>query len=274
MTLVKHNRDLASRVAGPETERYMPLSEIDSVELERPRPSKRYRYKPHYGHYRPYGRERADRGYRRSPGQALLIVALMMTVLVLFVGLGIDVGNLMGRRAKLQSAVDASALSAAQLMTDLSVATSTIVLKAEQLLEANNVPSNTLAVRQVDVYTTTSQVHIHADQRVDTFFMRLVPAWRQVDITADSTADLNAFAEINIKPYGIPGVVNELNISVWGQDSWRTGGDAYTPAYIDHNVVNPEHAKQPYGYLYRVDVPSDFPDNHLLVQIFDPDSVQ
>src|SRR5438105_3523262 len=54
---------------------------------------------------------------RRSKGQALLLIALVMTVLILFVGLGVDVGNLMGKRAKLQSAVDSSALSAAQLLS-------------------------------------------------------------------------------------------------------------------------------------------------------------
>ena len=28
----------------------------------------------------------------------------------------------------------------------------------------------------------------------------------------------------------------------------------------------------PYGYLYRIDVPADFPDTHLSVQLFDPDT--
>jgi hypothetical protein len=197
----------------------------------------------------------------------------MMIILLLFVGLGVDVGNLMGKKAKLQSAVDSAALSAAQLLGDASATTSTIQIKAYQILEANGVPSNTLAVRQVDVITTTSQVHIHADQMVDTFFMRLVPMWRQVDVTADATADLNSYAELNIKPYGIPGVVNELNISVWGPNSWRSGGDAYSPLNNPPGAaVNTEHAKMPYGYLYRIDVPPAFPDTHMLVQIFDPDS--
>jgi len=39
------------------------------------------------------------------------------------------------------------------------------------------------------------------------------------------------FAPLATKPYGIQGVINELNISVWGPYSWRSGGDAYSPQY-------------------------------------------
>jgi hypothetical protein len=96
-----------------------------------------------------------------------------------------------------------------------------------------------------------------------------------VDVSADATADFNSYAEINTKPYGQAGVVNELNLSVWGIDSWRGGGDAYSPWYnpaVSQNTINDEHSKMPYGYLYRIDVPSDFPDDHVLIQFFDPDT--
>ena len=42
-------------------------------------------------------RKRVEQSH--SKGQAMLVIALMMTVLILFVGLGVDVGNLMGKRA-------------------------------------------------------------------------------------------------------------------------------------------------------------------------------
>src|SRR4051794_26589586 len=60
------------------------------------------------------------------------------------------------------------------------------------------------------------------------------------------------FALLNIKPYGIPGVVNELNLSIWGTNSWRRGGDAYSPQYVARSTPNPEYPTMPYGYLYRV----------------------
>jgi Flp pilus assembly protein TadG len=247
MTILKLKKTPSTRPNGAETERYVRLP-----------------LRPHIAE--------AEQ-YRRSRGQTLIIVALMMTVLLLIVGLGVDVGNLMGKRSKLQSAVDAAALSAAQLLADSSVLTTTVVTKANQMLEANGVQSATLRLRQVTVDKNTSQVRVQAVQKVDTFFMRLIPIWRQVDVSADATADLNSYAEINTKPYGIPGVVNELNISVWGVSSWRKGGDAYSPQNMSWNTANvPEHAQMPYGYLYRIDVPDDFADNHLLVQIFDPDS--
>lgn len=268
MTPLTPHKTLARHASGdgPETERYIPLE----IALNRGRK------------VRTISRSQAGVAalgpaqpstYKRSRGQALLIVALMMTILVVFVGLGVDVGNLMGRRAKLQSAVDAAALSAAQLMSDQSVSSSQVITKAYQMLNANGVPSNTLAFKQVTVDTTTSQVRVQAKQNVETFFMRIIPMWRTMQVSADATADLSSYAEINIKPYGIPGVVNELNISVWGPYSWRTGGDGYSPLYMNPTTLNlPEHAQMPYGYLYRIDVPSTYPDDHLQVQIFDADS--
>ena len=85
-----------------------------------------------------------------------------------------------------------------------------------------------------------------------------------------STTD--TFLPLNIKPHGLPGTINDLNLSIWGQDSWRAGGDAYSPQYIAGATPNPEHDTQPYGYLFRVDIPADFPDNHTLIQIFDADN--
>lgn len=210
---------------------------------------------------------------RRSRGQALLIVALMMTVLILFAGLGVDVGNLMGKRAKLQSAVDAATLSAAEMIGgSSSIYTST---KASQILEANGVLSPTLVSVVVDTPVQASnQVHVKVVQRIDTFFMRIIPMWRQVDISAEATADLNNYAEVNAKPYGQPGVVNELNLSVWGKNSWRKGGDAYSPLYENSGgtiINNPEYPKQPYGYLYRIDVPASYTADDVVVQIFDAD---
>jgi hypothetical protein len=204
--------------------------------------------------------------------QALVVIALMMTVLILFMGLGVDAGNLMGKTAKLQSAVDAAALSAAQMMGGSGAVTQTATTKAYQILEANGIPSNTLVLRQVD-FPGPNQVHVKATQNVPTYFMRLIPMWRTVPVTAQATADLNSYAEITTKPYGVPGVVNELNMMVWGVDSWRRGGDVYSPAWLGGTVnPNPEYPKQPYGYLFRIDVPPGYSSSHLLVELFDPDT--
>ncbi len=213
----------------------------------------------------------------RTKGQALLIIALMMSVLVLFVGLAVDTGNLMSRKSKLQSAVDASALSGAQLLS--SGITQTARTKAFQMLEANGVLSNTLNMSVTNVsFPGRSQISVHAVQRVNTFFMRIVPAFAVMEVSADATADLNSYAEINAKPYGVPGVVNELNLMVWGPLGRRQNGDAYSPIY-DRNpngtgavFPNPEHNELPNGYFFRVDVPAGYSNNHLVVQIFDPDS--
>ena len=243
-----------------ETERYVDLAQYEAMMSAAGRRARN----------RALARKRVEQSH--SKGQAMLVIALLMTVLIMFVGLGVDVGNLMGKRAKLQSAVDAAALSAAQIMQDGGVVSSTVSTKAYQILQANGVPTNTLSSSNVNVDFASSQVTIHAVQAEDTFFMRIIPLWRTVNVSADATADFNSYAEINTKPYGQAGVVNELNLSVWGIDSWRTGGDAYSPYYDSGSTINSEHAKMPYGYLYRIDVPADFPDDHVSVQFFDPDT--
>lgn len=211
---------------------------------------------------------------KTARGQALLIVALVMTVLILFVGLAVDTGNLMAKKAKLQSAVDTSALSAAGVLQTSGVITQTAVNTAYQVLETNGVTSNTLATRSV-TFPGYHQVQVAATQNVNTFFMRLVPAFAVMQVSAQATADLSSYAEIYTKPYGLPGVVNELNLMVWGPNSWRKGGDAFSPLYgvgSPPTSSNPEYVSQPYGYLYRVDVPPEYVYDHILVELFDPDS--
>lgn len=211
----------------------------------------------------------------RTKGQALVIVALVLTVLLLFIGLGVDVGNMMGRRAKLQSAVDTAALSAAQTLAGGGTITQTTIYKAFQILQANGVPTTTLNMSRSSVdFPGTSQVRVRAVMRVNTFFMRIIPMWQTVEVSAEATADLNSYAEIYTKPYGIPGVVTELNIMVWGPDSSRRGGEAYSPVYVgngDPTTLNQWHSQMPYGYLYRIDVPPNYPSDRLNVEIFDAD---
>jgi len=211
----------------------------------------------------------------RTRGQALVIVALVLTVLLLFIGLGVDVGNMMGRRAKLQSAVDTAALSAAETLAGGMTLTQTTINKAYQILQANGIPTTTLNLSRTSVdFPGVSQVRVRAVLRVNTFFMRLIPMWQTVEVSAEATADLNAYAEIFTKPYGIPGVVSELNLMVWGPDSSRRGGEAYSPVYVgngDATTLNQWHPQLPYGYLYRIDVPPNYPSDHLYVEIFDPD---
>ena len=55
-------------------------------------------------------------------------------------------------------------------------------------------------------------------------------------------------------------------------NSWRGGGDAYSPRYIDNTTLNPQYDMTPYGYLFRVDVPPSYTYSHIVVQIFDPNS--
>ena len=106
-------------------------------------------------------------------------------------------------------------------------------------------------------------------------------AQRQGHMSAQSPLETpvpltSTFGLLTTKPYGKPGVINELFLHIWGPWSWRRGGDPYSPVYTGNAngtpTPNPWHNDLPYGYLYRIDVPAAFPDNELVVQIFDPDT--
>lgn len=210
-------------------------------------------------------------GRQRARGQALIVVALSMTVLVLFVGLGVDTANLLARKAKLQSAVDAAALSSAQELLGGGNYTQKATTRANQILEANGISASTIITKSVS-FPASKQVKVSVEQSIDTFFMRIIPAFNKMAINADATADINSYAEMNAKPYGIPGVVSELNLQTWGPRAWRTNGDPYTPTNIDVSTTNPWNGDQPYGYLFRIDVPANYAYDRLAVQIFDPDA--
>src|SRR6476659_5858638 len=114
----KASREQSTSYIEAETERYVDLAQYEAMMAVAGRRARN----------RDMARKQVEQSH--SKGQAMLVIALMMTVLIMFVGLGVDVGNLMGKRAKLQSAVDSAALSAAQIMQDGGVISSTITTKA------------------------------------------------------------------------------------------------------------------------------------------------
>ncbi len=87
-----------------------------------------------------------------------------------------------------------------------------------------------------------------------------------------------SFTEINIQPFGVPGVVNESTLQISGRYSWRRNGDVYSPEYIGSSngtpTPNPEYGTMPYGYLFQVSVPPGYAkkNDQLYVEIFDADS--
>ena len=201
-------------------------------------------------------------------GQALVLVALALVPILMMVGLAVDLGLLFSHKARLQRAVDASALSAAESYyesTDGSQAT----LTAKQFLAANTLGYSPAINPTITLDPDQSQITVRATQAVKTNFMSIWPGLSSVNLSAEAVAVLDSYAEIPIKPAGDFGKVQQVNPSVFGPSGVYSYGDAYSP------TSSPDHAKLPYGYLFRINVPSDYPSvtgsNQVAVELFDPD---
>ncbi len=92
-----------------------------------------------------------NRSFRQSGirGSVLILVVLMMTMLLGFVGLAVDFGNLTVVRSQLQMTADAAALAGVNI---LSTSSGLVVSTAQQYANLNH-PNNGTVLRSADVVT-------------------------------------------------------------------------------------------------------------------------
>jgi len=206
-------------------------------------------------------------------------VALAFVPILMMVGLVVDLGLLYMSKAQLQRAVDASALSASETFYQPGVDATD---KAKQFLASNLMGVNPASLTcNVTVGTPpdTSQLTVSATRNVNTLIMSIVPSLSTVTVAAQATAVLDSFAEIPLHPdmnSAQPGKTGMVNPSDFGPDARYDYGDAYSPTLLTDGSTNPDHAKLPYGYLFRINVPADYitstGSSKVNVELFDPDS--
>jgi len=113
----------------------------------------------------------------------LVQVALMIFVLLLFVGLAVDVGNVYGERRHMQNAADAGALAGAREICFGDPAPANVVGQAERYAKDEN-GAQDAEVEIIDGY----KVRVVAMVAAETYFIRLIPGLETVDVSADATA--------------------------------------------------------------------------------------
>lgn len=123
---------------------------------------------------------------RSDRGQTIVVFALVLPILILFAGLGIDVGILYVTKAKLSTSVDAACLTG---MKTLQQGQTTAAALATNVFDANfgtnpPVPAVTFPT---DAYGG-QQVKVTATAEVNTFFMRILPQWRTVPVSDTAVA--------------------------------------------------------------------------------------
>ena len=132
-----------------------------------------------------HGRNRNDRG------QIIILLAICLTVILMFLALSVDVGFAYVTRAKLSKAVDAACLEA---MKNLSQGQAMARTLAQNTFNANYPTSGldanapVLAINfTTDAYGQT-MVNVSASATIKTFFMRLIPKYRTLTVSNSAEA--------------------------------------------------------------------------------------
>ncbi len=189
-----------------------------------------------------------DRTRRGDCGQIIILLAIFLTVLLMFLALSIDVGFAYVTRAKLSRAVDAACLTA---MKNLSQGQATARTLAQNSFNANyptsgldaNAPALTINFT-TDAYGQT-MVTVSATANVRTFFMRLVPKYTTLTVSNSAQATRGK-------------LVMTLVLDRSGSMTLNGGSTALPPAvttfvnYFDN--TNDEVAMVSYASHARVDV--------------------
>ncbi|MGC8548072.1 MAG: pilus assembly protein TadG-related protein [Acidobacteriaceae bacterium] len=127
---------------------------------------------------------------RDENGQALVLTALTMTLLVASLGLAVDVGMLFRARRQLQTAADAAATAGAQQLIYNQSATSAADNAAAANGEPNGVNSTTVTVNnppQSGSFTSNNDVQVVIQQAAPTYFMRVLGI-NTIQLTAQAVA--------------------------------------------------------------------------------------
>lgn len=116
-------------------------------------------------------------GWRKaSPGQVLLLLALVLFLLLGFSALAVDVAHAYAERRLLQNAVDAAALAGARALFDgrsPSEARTAAQQALDRNLSANHDPGEGLTLTQFDVQvdSATRTVRVSAQAAIEPFFL-------------------------------------------------------------------------------------------------------
>ena len=124
-------------------------------------------------------------------GQVIILLAICLTVLLMFLALSVDVGFAYVTRAKLSKAVDAACLAAMKNLSQGQAAARSVA----QNTFAANYPTSGLdvSVPVPDITFTTDAfgqtvVNVSATATIRTFFMRLIPKYKTFSVSNSAGA--------------------------------------------------------------------------------------
>lgn len=210
-------------------------------------------------------------------GQSLVLMALVLVVLLAFVGLALDAGLLFLRSAQLTAAVDAATLAGVVELHNGGVPAA--VDRAEQFLNANGwSAANSLLSEGSETademglpeftYTVTWSI--------ETNFMGIL-GFNGIPMTRSATAAYRAQSDMPLPTFADRGRARLAGQFVTGPTACAFHGDPISPLFSWNGVPNPYYPERDGKLLYRIQVSEEYANdpgnqNVIRVQLFDPDS--
>lgn len=221
--------------------------------------------------------------FDKQTGQSIVLVALMMVGLLAFVGIAVDVGLIFARRSQLSKAVDSAVLAAVTEVESLSLLNNADD-KAAQFLNSNLPLSTSLASAASPspiTFVSTAEINeigayeytLTATWPVDLYFLSVI-GLKNYDVGVSAAAAYFPITDVYASRRVEDGALSTSNQSVFGPKICSSNGDPFSPDLPDWSPTS-ESAKYRglYSYEYRILIPSDYPDDIVRVELFDPDSI-
>lgn len=212
-------------------------------------------------------------------GQSIVLITFALIGLLAFVGIAVDVGFVFARGTQLQAAVDSAALAGVVELAEDADREPQANIRATQFfrtngfeIEVDSPGSNTLGIGESLGATAlgATQYRLEASLPVDLFFLRLV-GWDTITLTEHAVAGIFPRADIYASRRVEDGVLTTSTQGVFGPRICPSYGDYFSPQNFPPS--NPEPGDNLYTYNYRILIPSDYPEDIVRVELFDPDSI-
>ncbi len=128
---------------------------------------------------------------RRDCGQVMVLFVLLMVVLILFIGLGIDLGFSYITKANLSKSVDAAALLGAMNLPNGTNAAQSVALSAFDMnygVSARDAAPPHVDVQVFNDANNNLNVDVSASVNINTYFVRILPQWATLAVASTAEA--------------------------------------------------------------------------------------
>jgi Flp pilus assembly protein TadG len=124
-------------------------------------------------------------------GQVLPLFALLVLVIILFVGFGIDLGFAYVSKANLSKAVDAACLTGMRNLSQGQSQAAAIARSAFNLnygLSGRDSRPPTITINFSTDANNNTLLNVNATATIKTFFIRILPMWKTMNVGANAQA--------------------------------------------------------------------------------------